>query len=260
MPNGPVGRKSEAKVSVKVSERLAERLRAEIANGQFVPGEFLPPESVLMVRYSVGRPSMREALRILESDGLIRIVRGVNGGVEVLDLDVAALARRAGLYLQVKGADLADLRAARDFIDPGAIAMAAKRRDAADIARLRACVEATRVCRSGTEFGEVAADFVEGLLLASGNQTLALFALVIDRLLRQEFHRFTDDGGDWASGEKGEWFATEWSIVVDLIESGDSAAAVAAWTAHRKRTVPDLGTASEVGEPLVVYPKNGPTR
>jgi GntR family transcriptional regulator, transcriptional repressor for pyruvate dehydrogenase complex len=236
---------------------LADRLRSEIANRVYQPGQFLPPEASLMAHYGVGRPSMREALRLVESDGLIRVVRGASGGVEVLDVDSGSLARRAGLYLQMKGADLSDISRARDFIDPGAILLAAERRDPAEIEALRDCVRRVSECASGTAFGEIAADFVEALLVASGNQTLALFALMIDRLLRQEFHRFTDVVADWVPGEKANWYAEQWSSVVDLIESGDGDSAVVAWTEHRRSVAPIMENLL-VGEPLVVY-SVGPT-
>lgn len=237
----------------KVSEQLADRLRAEFANGLYLPGHFLPPEAALMAQYGVGRPSMREALRILESERLIRIIRGASGGVEVLAPDPQALARSAGLYLQMKGADLADIRTARDFIDPGAIALAAHRRDPGDLAELRACIDRMAECRSGSAFGEIAADFVEALLVASGNQTLALFALVIDRLLRREFHRFTDPVKDWATGERARWYAAQWTFVVDRIEAGDADGAAAAWAAHRYQVDPTrVRDAGE--EPFVAYP------
>jgi DNA-binding FadR family transcriptional regulator len=234
----------------KVSEQLAERLRGEIANGKFRPGEALPTEAVLMKTYGVGRPSTREAMRILESDGLIKIARGATGGAEVLELDAVALARRAGLYLQLRGADLADLRAARGLIDPGAILLAASRKDPADIKALRACIDRVRVCRRGSEFGEIAADFVEALLTASGNYTMSLFGLVIDRLLRQEFHRFTDDAEGWSDGTKADSFASEWTAVVDKIEAGDGEGAAAAWEAHREKVKPESLNES----PLQVYP------
>ncbi len=236
-----------------MSEQLADRLRSEIANGVYLPGQFLPPETLLMAHYGVGRPSMREALRILESDGLIRIVRGASGGVEVLALDPQALARRAGLYLQLHGADLADIRVARDLIDPGAVRLAAVRHDVDDVSRLRGIIGLVRVCRSGQAFGEMAADFVESLLVASGNRTLALFAVMIDRLMRQEFHRFIDvDDGDWASGVKGEWFADQWTVVVDRIEAGDAEGAERAWAQHRAEVDPTRSDGD--ARRLVIYP------
>ena len=165
--------------------------------------------------------------------------------------DPKSLARRAGYYLQLKGADLADIRAARDLVDPGAVALAAHRRDPDDIAALRAIVERVRVCRSGVEFGEIAADFVEALLVASGNHTLSLFALMIDRLLRQEFHRYTDQVTGWPTGERAAHFAREWEHVVDLIDAGDADGAVAAWSSHRRAADPSR---TAQGGAIVVYP------
>jgi DNA-binding FadR family transcriptional regulator len=237
----------------KVSARLADRLRAEIATGRYRPGAFLPPESALMEQYGVGRPSMREALRILESDGLVRVLRGANGGAEVLPVNGRAIAHRAGLYLQLKGADLADVRVARDLIDPGAVRLAAEHHTPADVERLRSCIERVRECREGAAFGEIAADFVEDLLTASGNHTLALFALVIDRLLRQEFHRIIDENDRWSDGTRAAWFASEWTAVVDRIDAGDAEGAVEAWAAHRQRTVPAALRAGD-NTPVVVYP------
>lgn len=243
----------------KVSEQLAERLRGEIANGKHKPGEMLPPESIMMESYGVGRPSMREAQRILESEGLLRIVRGPRGGAEVLDLDVVSLAKRAGLYLQLRGADLADLRVARALIDPGAVALAAKRRAPEDIEALRECIERVRACRDPDDFGEIAADFVERLLVASGNHTLALLSLVIDRLLRQELRRYMWSEG-WETGERAGFYVQEWTDVVDRIEAGDAEGAVAAWESHRARTTPPALAETTAPVPLVVYPKRSPHR
>jgi GntR family transcriptional regulator, transcriptional repressor for pyruvate dehydrogenase complex len=235
----------------KVSEVLADRLRSEIANGRYRSGQFLPPEAVLMERYGVGRPSMREALRLVEADGLIRVLRGANGGVEVRDVDPDALAKRLGLYLQMKGTDFADIHRARDFIDPGAVILAAERRDPAALEAMRSCIARMATCQSGEALGEIGADFVRALLVASGNQTLALFALMIDRLLRQELHRFTDAVKDW-DDRKASWYANAWTEVVDLIELGDGQAAAAAWAAHRSEVDPTRKSALAT-ESLVVY-------
>jgi DNA-binding FadR family transcriptional regulator len=144
------------------------------------------------------------------------------------------------------------VRAARDLVDPGAVLLAADHRDPADIESLRLCIEQARACRDAETFGDVAADFVEALLGASGNHTLTLFGLVLDRILRQEFHRVIVEGEHWADGSKGAWFAAQWTEVVDRIEAGDGAGAAAAWTAHRQATAKGTGVAAG-GEPVVMY-------
>ena len=60
------------------SETVAEAIRARIATGALRPGDMLPSERSLLDEFGVARPTMREALRILESDGLVSVRRGVN--------------------------------------------------------------------------------------------------------------------------------------------------------------------------------------
>ena len=62
-------------------EQIADELRALIVAGELEEGESLGREPDLVERFGVSRPSLREALRILEAEGLITVVRGVLGGV-----------------------------------------------------------------------------------------------------------------------------------------------------------------------------------
>ena len=57
----------------------------------------------------MSRPSLREALRILEAEGLITVVRGVRGGVIVHEPDERMTARTAALVLQARRVPLADV-------------------------------------------------------------------------------------------------------------------------------------------------------
>ena len=88
---------------------IADTIRSQIATGMLKADDALPPEASLIATFGVSPPTMRAAMRILESEGLIRIQRGVHGGPRVLPLDVGVLARQAALYLQVEGADLPEL-------------------------------------------------------------------------------------------------------------------------------------------------------
>jgi DNA-binding FadR family transcriptional regulator len=207
---------------------IAESIRSKIATGKLKPGDALPPEPVLMASYDVSPPTMRAALRILESEGLVRIHRGAKGGPRVQELDVDVLAKRAGFYLQVEGAGLPDLLEALLLLQPGAVGLA----------ELRRCVSRAEACTTMQEFAEVAADFVVLLLEASGNKSVKLFALVINSLIHQELHRWLDGGG---SADQIGFNARRFREVVDLIESGDGDAAAALWHAHMLSTItPDL--------------------
>src|SRR5512137_965737 len=68
----------------KVSSQIADQIRESILAGDFSPGDKLPPERELAEMFSVSRPSVREALNILSSSGLVMSYQG--GGTVVLSL------------------------------------------------------------------------------------------------------------------------------------------------------------------------------
>ena len=68
-------------------EMIADSIRAMIVSGDAAEGDSLGREQDLVDQFGVSRPSLREALRILEAEGLIRVVRGVFGGVVVRQAD-----------------------------------------------------------------------------------------------------------------------------------------------------------------------------
>ena len=215
---------------------IASSIRDDVAAGRLKPGDALPPESVLMVDYDVSQPTMRAALRILEAEGLVRIQWGPGGGPRIQDLDVDVLAQRAGLYLQVEGADLSDLLEALLLLQPGAVGLAAQRRSDEQLVRLRGCAVRTGQCTTMGEFADAAADFVVLLLEASNNKSIKLFALVIRSLVHQELQRYLTEVADSTTAHI-EWNGQRFGEVVDLIEAGESDAAAALWRAHMLATV-----------------------
>jgi DNA-binding FadR family transcriptional regulator len=216
---------------------VADDIRSQIASGTLSPGDSLPPEATLRQQYEVSPPTMRAALHILQSEGLLRIQRGVYGGARVQALDVDVLARQAGLYLHLDGSDLLDLLEALRQLQPGAVQLAAERHSKKDIAALRVAVERTAASANMREFGDASADFVLLLLEASGNKALKLFALVISSLIREELHRELDA----QEGTPGvAWNAQRFGEVVDLIELGEGEAAAALWRAHLIYTDPTV--------------------
>lgn len=64
----------------KAAELVAASLRGRILRRDLVPGDKLPPESALMAQYGVSRPTLREALRLLEAQQLLEVRRGARGG------------------------------------------------------------------------------------------------------------------------------------------------------------------------------------
>lgn len=102
----------------KTSEIVADKIRAQIVRGELAEGGFLPPEGVLMETLGISRPTLREAFRILEAEGLISVVRGSRTGARVHKPSVELVSRYAGYVLESQGTTIADLYQARLAIEP----------------------------------------------------------------------------------------------------------------------------------------------
>src|SRR5882672_227305 len=113
----------------KAAEMVAAELRRQIITGQLKPGDKLHPENVLQEEFAISRPTLREALRLLESESLITISRGKHGGARVSSIDLGAAARQVAVYLQIEGATLQDVWLARTIIEPPAVGLLAERRN-----------------------------------------------------------------------------------------------------------------------------------
>lgn len=109
----------------KASDLLAEELRARIIAGALGPGAPLPSEGELIKNLGLSRATVREALRLLEADGLISIKRGPGGGIVVRHPEGSEVTRSLALMLVLAEAPLRDLFAFRKAIEPAAAAAAA---------------------------------------------------------------------------------------------------------------------------------------
>jgi DNA-binding FadR family transcriptional regulator len=112
--------------SGKISEKIARDILDDIVVRQLQPGTMLASEAVMLERYGVGRASLREALRILEIHGLIKIKPGPRGGPVVAEVTSSDFGRSATFYFHAIGATFEDLLAARLAIEPMMARLAAR--------------------------------------------------------------------------------------------------------------------------------------
>ena len=158
-------------------EQIADELRALIVNGELADGESLE-------RFGVSRPSLREALRILEAEGLITVVRGVLGGVVAHQPSERMTARTAALVLQARNVTLGDVHQARSMIEPAAVRVLATSPSKKAVEELKALVEAQRAVIDDPEaFGKANAHFHERLIELSGNQTIGIVAEMLNEII-----------------------------------------------------------------------------
>jgi DNA-binding FadR family transcriptional regulator len=118
--------------SDRVAETVAAALRERILGGGTADAT-LPTQEALMASFGVGAPSVREALRILEAEGLITVRRGKLGGAEVHRPDGASVAHAIGLTLQGERTHLRELAEALQVFEPLCAAACATRPDRHDV-------------------------------------------------------------------------------------------------------------------------------
>jgi GntR family transcriptional repressor for pyruvate dehydrogenase complex len=112
--------------------RIAETIAAELRRRILGPGEEiydLPTQEVLVQEFGVSYPSVREAVRILETEGLVTVRRGKAGGLDAHRPDEASAAYHLGLVLQGKRVTLRDLADALQALEPLCAADCARRPD-----------------------------------------------------------------------------------------------------------------------------------
>ena len=123
----------------KVYEQIAEQLLAQISSGRLRPGDVLPPERELTESFGVGRSSIREALRMLESQGVISAANG--GALVVADAASPLNSSLRLLFTLDERTGIHDLFELRRILDCEAAALAAERRTDKHLEEMGAAID-----------------------------------------------------------------------------------------------------------------------
>lgn len=126
----------------KASDVLAQELRQRIRSGALNVGEALPTEREMVEQSGLSRSSVREALRILEVEGLIEIRTGRSGGARVRRPGSEDFGRHLDLFIWGRDVSFEELHEVREALEALAAEGAARRRTEPDIAMLSAKTEA----------------------------------------------------------------------------------------------------------------------
>ena len=169
--------------AVKTSERIAAALVADIVAERMQPGDRLPNEAAMVERFKVGRGSLREALRILEVQGLISLRSGPGGGPVIVAVQPRDVARTFSLYLHLSAATIRELTEARMFLEPMTARLAAETRNPADMKRLQEAVDYEASIPLGDpRFVFAGNNFHYVLATMTGNKVLDLLATALKEL------------------------------------------------------------------------------
>ena len=220
----------------KAAEIVAAELRRQIVTGRLKPGDKLHPENVLTTEFEISRPTLREALRLLESESLITIIRGKHGGARVSSIDLSAASRQVGVFLQLEGTTLQDVWLARTVIEPPAAALLATRRDPAAFAALAANIEQARTAAEQhnlIRYADLSAEFSLLITKHCGSKTIHLLASLIYDIIRRQHEHVTERTSTRASVDKlrEESIASRVKALA-LMRRGTPAAAERFWREH----------------------------
>jgi len=222
----------------KAAELLAARIRGQILRSELKEGDALPPENELMERFGVSRPTLREAIRVLEMESLLRMRRGSRGGALVTAPDPRVAARAVGVFLQLRQVSLRDIHEARTMIEPMAARHIAESPDARPVLEtLHQRNEAARASvRDFREFPRHSWSFHKGLVEGTRNQTLTVLVQTIADIIESQVTRGYTRPAPPAEAEEqvqlnlGSVRAND--ELLKLLESQDAGGAEAYWTKH----------------------------
>ncbi len=157
----------------RIAETVASELREGILTGRM--GDRLPIQDQLVSDFGVSYPSVREALRILETEGLVTVRRGSVGGAEVHRPDQSSGAYHLGLLLQGARVTLGDLAQGLLLLEPLCAGEVARRPDRATavVPALTANVDASAEAVSdGVAFTRIAREFHDLVVASTPNATM----------------------------------------------------------------------------------------
>jgi len=157
--------------TIRVFERVCEQIRQQIDAGLLKPGDKLPPERELAREFNVSRPAVREALRALESIGVVSLYKGVTGGAFIRNQDhVARLAQSLTEALDSQMREgMVLLDAYRELLTT-VVMLAAQRASATEVEAIEAAIRAAE----GSDNTDSGRQVWSAIATASNSPVLAL--------------------------------------------------------------------------------------
>jgi DNA-binding FadR family transcriptional regulator len=215
---------------LKQYEQVAEELRTRVVAGTLPPGSRLPNEAVLAREFGVSRPTVREALRSLAAQDLIRTAKGAGGGsfVTLPSVEHVSSFLHSSITLMADANDvsLEDLLEARELIEVPAARLAAERRRDDELERLQETIPDEPLRLGPDQQFVYNQDFHSVVIECCGNALLTIASQPIFGVLQRNlarttlgarFHRAIND---------------QHRTIAAAIEAGDAEAAGAEMHAH----------------------------
>jgi GntR family transcriptional regulator, transcriptional repressor for pyruvate dehydrogenase complex len=211
----------------RLAEQVADQLRRRILRGDLADGSVLPKEDELLLEFPVSKPSLREAMRILEAEGLLRVRRGKLGGSVVRRPNSANVAYTIGLVLGSQEVGLSDVAGALLQVEPACAALCAARPD-----RSSSVVPALRKLHAESVASvddlllatSASRRYHEALVELCGNQTMIMLAGALEMLWSAHETSWSSRVTDDSIVPIDERLAVleDHRLVIDAIDVGDA--------------------------------------
>lgn len=219
---------------------VAQAIVDHIVGSKLQPGTKMPSEAEMIASYGVGRGTLREALRLLELQGVVSIRTGPGGGPIVRGQSAAPMASNLALYLQRSSGTFRDVMAVRQVIEPEIAAYAAQHRRELG-PELTALADGHDARTEPGGFVAGAADFHDAVAKCTGNP---LFEAILVAL-----HQITEpvaQGIHYSAARKAQLYDSHRAVAAAIAE-GDPDAARATmrrdldeFVAHAERARPKV--------------------
>jgi len=215
----------------RVAEIVAAKLRDDILSGRLKEGDVLPSQESLFGEFGVSPPALREAIHILETDGLISVRRGNVGGAVVHLPTAERTAHMISMVLQARSATPVDVSAALMHLEPICAGMCAAREDRmTEVLPYLEC----EIDKQTAQFDDVsqyvpnARRFHETLVSRCGNETMILLIGSMELIWSaHESSVWNEDGEPAPMADKTRRAALrDHQRLLDAIRDGNSARAV----------------------------------
>src|SRR5689334_8792870 len=157
------------------AEHVAQRLLDRIITANLAPGSSFGTESDLLAQFSVSRPTLRESLRILESQGVLELRPGPGGGIMVRTPTTDILAHGLSVFLRLNDVPFIAVLKAREVIEPALAAEAAVNGTDEDFDELEASIERMKTITDETIFIAENRTFHSVIARASANKVMETF-------------------------------------------------------------------------------------
>jgi len=168
----------------KASDVLAGELRERILNGELAEGAPLPAERELVKQTQMSRATVREALRILEVQNLVRVKAGRAGGAFVQRPTTKSMAKSVSMLIRGRRIKLADLMQTREALEPFCAELAARNRTDKELAELDRANEAIVDPEADlAQFLQANVDWHVGVAVASHNELLTGFMIALSEAM-----------------------------------------------------------------------------